>query len=218
MSLPQAISNTISNLVTAQQATPVDTGEDFLYLKMTKQGEWVYGAEETEVDPESFFVVDPKTYAQGFVAWDSESGVLVAEEMAVAGQSPIIMANLPELPEGIKWQAQTAFALKGLEGKEKNLQLLYKVSSKGGKAAIAISLKQIIDRGKAGNADVAPLVQLESTSYKHKKYGKIFTPVLAIDEWLDVPEDGVSEPVVEPAVAIAEPDEPKRGKRTRRTA
>ena len=222
MSLPQVVSNTLTNLVTAQKATPVDTGEDFLYLKMNKQGEWVYGAEEIEVDSEAFFVIDPNTYAQGFVAWDSDSGTLIAEEMSVAGQPPIVMSDLQELPAGIKWQAQSAFALKGVEGVEEGLQLLYKVSSRGGKAAISILLEAIIKRGKEGNADLCPVVSLGKSSYKHKKYGKIFTPELNVDEWVDLP-DGESEPAAEPVAAIVEPEpvaepEPKRTKRSRRTA
>ena len=54
--LPANISNLISTLETAQAATP-QTGGDFAYLKMNKQGEWLYGGDETEVDRNSAFVI-----------------------------------------------------------------------------------------------------------------------------------------------------------------
>jgi len=43
----------IANLRAAKAMTPVSTAGDFQYLKMTKVGEWVYGAEETEVGDDS---------------------------------------------------------------------------------------------------------------------------------------------------------------------
>lgn len=226
--VPAVVSNLIGNLVAAQAVTPVDSGGDFLYLKMNKQGEWVYGAEETEVGKDSFFVVDPNSYAQGFVAWDSDSGTLIDESMAVAGQPPVIISDLPALPAGIKWQAQVAFAMKGVEGAEDGLQLLFKVSSRGGKAAVSTLLGQIVSRGKAGNADLCPIVALESSSYKHKKYGKIFTPDLSVDEWIDLPDGApAAEPAAEPVAAIVEPEpvvepepaaKPARKRRERKTA
>ena len=140
--LPATITNLVSALETAQAATP-QTGGDFAYLKMNKQGEWLYGGDETEVDSESFFVIDPASYVQGYVAW--YDGELINEVMSVAGQTPTLAADLPTLPDkpktvtdpkGCVWATQVAFALKGVEGEEEGVQLLYKVSSKGGMGAV----------------------------------------------------------------------------------
>jgi len=209
----------------AQQATPNAGSGDFSYLKLTRQGEWVYGAEETEVADGSYFVIDPMSYAQGYVAWSAD-GELIAEEMAVAGQPPITVAGLPVLSEG-KWDAQVSFALKGIEGTQDGVQVLYKTSSQGGKEAIAGLLSLIIARGRAGESEVCPVVVLDTSNYKHKKYGKIFKPVLTVDEWMDIPEVG-DEPVAaksepEPVAAIEPPPEPEpaaptRKRRTKRTA
>ena len=221
--LPATITNLVGTLETAQAATP-QTGGDFVYLKMTKQGEWMYGGDETEVAATSFFVIDPASYTQGYVAWyDSE---LVNEVMSVAGQPPTLAADLPALPDkpktvndpkGCVWAPQVAFALKGVEGPEEGVQLLYKVSSKGGRDAIKGLLGDIISRGKSGEAALCPVVSLDTTSYKHKKYGKLFTPVLTVDEWVDLPEEGAAleatpkpEPTPEP-----EPTPARKPRRSR---
>jgi hypothetical protein len=216
MSVPAVISSTIANLVAAKLSTPQDNSGDFHYLKMGKSGEWVYGADETEIDPNSAFVIDPDSYAQGFIAWGD--GELLDEKMAVAGAPPVTRADLPNV--GAKWDDQVAFALKGVEGKEDGMQFLYKVSSRGGKAAVAKLLSQIIERGQAGEMAICPVVLLETTSYKHKKFGKIFTPVLTVDEWVDLPAKGeqpapAPEPEPEPA---PEPVKPTRKRRARNAA
>jgi hypothetical protein len=217
--LPANISNLIGTLETAQKATPVTQG-DFQYLKLAKDGTWVYGADETEVSSDSVFVIDPSSYAQGYIAWDD--GELVDEVMAVAGQTPVTMGDLPPLSAGLKWDAQVAFALLGIEGPQEGVQMLYKSSSKGGKDAIAELLAKIIERGKSGEADLCPVVVLEQSSYKHKKYGKIYTPILSVDEWMDMVTPDTS---AEPVAAIAEPEpepepapEPKRKRRSRKAA
>jgi hypothetical protein len=208
--LPANISTLLTTLETAQASTPVEAAGDFTYLKMTKVGEWVYGADETEVGEDSAFVIDPASYAQGYVAWDD--GELVDEKMAVAGSTPITLADLPELPMGvkgqIKWSAQVAFALKGIEGADEGMQLMYKVSSRGGKEAVSTLLAAIIKRAHAGESKLCPVVMLETSNYKHKKYGKIYTPLLSVDEWVDLPTPS-DEPVAKVAKVAKKDPEPE---------
>jgi hypothetical protein len=233
---PAVITNLISNLEVASKATPQSDGGDFMYLKMTKAGEWCYGADETEVASDSAFVIDPNTYAQGYVAWDD--GELVDEKMATAGQPPIAMSDLPALAAGVKWDSQVAFGLKGIDSTEEGIQMLYKVSSRGGKQAVADILAKIIERGRNGESAVCPIVYLDNSSYKHKKYGKIYTPILAVDEWIDLPSPEEAEPVAKKAEPKKEPvaitkqepepepvketepvaEKPKRKRRTRASA
>lgn len=182
--LPANLQSTLANLETAQKSTPKDISSDFNYLKLAKDGNWVYGADETEVDSKSLFVVDPNSYAQGYVAWDD--GELVEEVMAVAGQAPVVKTDLPDI--GVQWNAQVAFAFKGIEGEEEGLQFLYKVSSKGGRDAVATLLGSIIERIRAGEEAICPLIELETSSYKHKKFGKIYTPVLTVIDWVRLDE------------------------------
>lgn len=202
MSLPATLGDLVADLEAAQAQAPADNG-DFMYMKMSKAGEWLYGADETEISNDSLFIIDPASYMQGFVAWDD--GELHAEHMSVAGEKPVLKADLPALPAGAVWDTQVGFCLKGIEGPEDNLQLVYKVSSRGGKKAVSALLKQIIERGRAGKADLCPVVELKSDSYKHKKYGKIYTPELRVLEWDDVPEAGEEVAAVE-VEAAAEPE------------
>ena len=161
-----------------------------------------------------FFVVEPSSYSQGYIAWDDD-GNLVDEHMAVAGSQPILISELPDLPRGVSWAPQVSFALKCIEGQNEGTQLLYKVSSRGGKAAIADLLAKIIARAKTGVADIYPVLGLDSTYYQHKKYGRIYTPILTLEEWTDVAEEdepltGEQEPEPEP-----EPAPKKRARRAK---
>lgn len=214
--LPAHLSTLIDTLETAQANTPKTESGDFQFLKMGKDGIWIYGADDTEVGSDSFFVIEPASYAQGYIAWDD--GDLVDERMAVAGGTPVLLTDLPSV-RGEGWTPQIGFALLGLEGKEEGVQMMFKSSSKGGRECISELLGKIIERGRNGEADLCPVVKLGNAHYTHKKYGKIYTPVLEVDEWMDAPEAG-EEPAEEPAAVIEPPtvveeEEPK--KRVRRS-
>jgi hypothetical protein len=197
--------------------SPDTSGGDFQYLKLTKGGRWLYGSDEEEVSDDSVFVFEPSSYAQGYVAW--ADGVLLGEFMAVTGTKEIALADLPELPvkvdsegDAVKWKPQKAFALKGIEGAEEGVQLVYKTSSGGGLKAISGLLAAIVARGMAGNVEIYPEVLLDSSSYKHKikKYGTIYTPVLTVDKWVEGPTsegegEGEAHVKEEPKKAIAPP-------------
>ena len=60
--LPANISNLVANLQAAKESAPADDG-DFLYLKLAKTGDWIYGADEMEVSEDSLFIIDPASYA-----------------------------------------------------------------------------------------------------------------------------------------------------------
>ena len=202
--LPANIQSLITDLETAQTATPSASSGDF--LKMTKQGEWVYGADEIEVSDDSAFVIDPSSYSQGYVAWSAD-GELEDEKMAAAGQPPVLLSALDN---SMNWKVQVGFALKGIEGAEDGVQILFKTSSQGGKEVISTLLAQIIAKARTGATAFCPVVLLDNSSYKHKKYGKIYKPVLTVDEWVEVPtgdgEEEAAPPVKEkPKKAIAPP-------------
>jgi hypothetical protein len=204
--LPANIQSLITDLETAQTATPSASSGDFQFLKMTKQGEWVYGADELEVSDDSAFVIDPSSYSQGYVAW-SKDGDLIDEKMAAAGQPPVLLSALDN---SVDWKVQVGFALKGIEGAEDGEQLLFKTSSQGGKEVISALLAQIIAKARTGVSAFCPVVLLDNSWYKHKQYGKIYKPVLTVDEWVEVPtgdgEEEAAPPVKEkPKKAIAPP-------------
>lgn len=197
--LPANLQNLVTDLEKAKQATPADSG-DFQFLKMDKSGTWLYGADDIEVDSQSEFIIDPATYAQGFIAWDD--GELVDERMAVAGAEPITRTDLPDV--GAEWNSQVGVALLGIGGDDNGEQLMYKTSSKGGRGAISDLIDEVIARAKSGEPDICPVVVLENEWYRHKKYGKIYKPVFNIVRWAsadDVPD------AEEPAPEAPEPEQ-----------
>lgn len=208
--LPATITNLIDTLATARKAVPAES--DAAYLKMDKTGCWIYGEDDTEVDPNSTFVINPSSYVQGFIAWDD--GELVDERMAQAGTPPILLSELPALEGGVRWDAQVGFTLRGVEGDEDGVILNYKSSSRGGKKAISGLLTEIIERGQAGETALCPIVELDNDSYKHKKFGKIYVPILRVVEWVDLPEEG--EPIDPVEEDEDETEEPVPVKKTRR--
>jgi hypothetical protein len=211
--LPANIQSLITSLEVAQTATP--SSGDFQYLKMTKQGEWVYGADDIEVSDDSAFVIDPSSYSQGYVAW-SKDGDLIDEKMAAAGQPPVLLSALDN---SVDWKVQVGFALKGIEGAEDGVQILFKTSSQGGKEVISALLAQIIAKARTGATAFCPVVLLDNSWYKHKQYGKIYKPVLTVDEWVEVPtgdgeEEEAAPPVKEkPKKAIAPPAKKTRSRK-----
>tara|TARA_R110000787_G_scaffold156351_2_gene270252 strand:+ start:3202 stop:3885 length:684 start_codon:yes stop_codon:yes gene_type:complete len=200
--LPANLSTLLTTLETAQATTHTPQSSDFQFLKMGKDGIWIYGAEDTEVAASSVFVIEPASYSAGFIAWDD--GVLVDERMSVAGKAPVTLADLPSV-HGDGWSPQVAFALLCLEGADEGVQMLFKSSSKGGRTAISELLQSIIDRGNAGKSELCPVVELGNSHYMHKKYGKIYTPVLKIVDWMDVEEGTGAPPAPVPDEAAAEP-------------
>jgi hypothetical protein len=210
--LPANLQNLVTNLEQTKAAAPsVDVG-DFQFLKMDKGGTWIYGADEIEPEADARFVIDPSSYAQGFIAWDD--GELVDEKMAIAGEQPITRGDLPDV--GAEWNVQFGFALLGLDGDDEGVQLMYKASSRGGKQAINALIDEVIKRGKEGKQDLCPVVELANDSYRHKKYGKIYTPEFNIVEWTTVEAATEATPAEVEDEPEVEEEQPKRKLTTRK--
>lgn len=197
---------------------------DVSYLKLDKAGIWTYGSEEIEVEEGSRWAINPATMATGFAAWDKSAKV--GEEMeAITSDNVVLRGNLPDV--GASWSPQTAMQLKCLSGEDKGAEVLYSTTSKGGVKAFKTMVTAITARIESGNPGVVPIVEMQVDSYKHKKYGKIFTPELKVVDWLsmdakeapDTPklegEEGEPEEVEQEEV---EEEKPKRQRRRQRQA
>ena len=214
----------ILNLVTALEQTSARTSssgdsDGSQYLKMDKTGTWMFGADDLEVEEGVEFAINPNSFATGFIAWDD--GEPLDEAMALITEPAIVASELPVHP-GVKWSTQIGFQLKCLNGEDEGTEMLYKATSKGGKAAFKELVNEVLTRAKAGETDIVPIVDLSSSSYKHKKYGKIFTPVVKVVRWMGM--DGATaaepeaEPEPEPAVVEKPAKKPARSRRSRRSA
>lgn len=175
---------------------------DVSFLKLDKAGIWTYGSEEIEVEEGSKWAINPATMATGFAAWDDSEKV--GEEMApITSDEPIIRGRLPDV--GAAWSPQTAMQLKCLTGEDAGTEVLYSTTSKGGVRAFKALTAALIARMETGSTEIIPIVELEVDSYKHKKYGKIFTPELKVVDWMAL--DAKEAPTQKPEKAKDEGEE-----------
>lgn len=123
-------------------------------------------------------------------------------------EDPLVVSDLPNI--GGQWAQQVGCQLACINGEDEGTQAIFKSSSKGGRGAFNDLLQQLMVHYKAnpGTDKVVPIVALETDSYKHKQYGRIYKPIFKIVEWGTV--DGQVEE--EPA-KIEKKEEPKAEKK-----
>jgi energy-coupling factor transporter ATP-binding protein EcfA2 len=100
---------------------------------------------------------------------------------------------------GKAWEFQLGMHLKGVSGKGElaDMELVYRSSSVGGKRAIGGLALLVSQKLSEGDANMVPVVTLSSESYKHKQYGKIYTPVIDIVKWVPMPKAQAAAPKAE---------------------
>jgi hypothetical protein len=180
-------------------------------LKMDKTGHWVFGADQTEVEADSTWAINPFSFVHGFIAWGE--GDVLGEKMVPVSQP------LPELdaaPAGAKrgWETQVGMSLKCLSGEDKDMEARYTVTSVGGKRAVQALALAIAGQAEKDQAKYVPVIVLKKAHYMHKSYGRIYTPLFDVVEWMAM--DGGSTEVDAPPVADAPAEAPADPRRRRR--
>jgi hypothetical protein len=216
---PQVLGKALS---TATQRMALDSG-DVPFLRLIKSGEWVYSADDVDVQDGSLWAVNPSSFMEGYVAWGE--GELVDERMSLMTGVPIVASELPAVPEAKRgWEKQIGFQLYCLNGEDKGTQVIYKTSSKGGVKATRALINEVVNQINADPASIVPHIALLMDSYKHKTYGKIYYPVFEIKAWgtfeqsapteaepvEDVPDTAQPEAATEAAPAPAQPERKRR--------
>jgi hypothetical protein len=183
----------VKSLSSALRSIEADVGgpNGMVILKMDKTGHWVFGADQTEVEDDSIWAVNPFSFVHGFIAWGE--GTVLAEKMAPV-QDP-----LPETgpaPEGAKrgWEMQVGMSLACTNGEDEGMQARYTVTSVGGKKAVQALAIAIAEQVDANPEKPVPLVRLKKEHYQHKSYGRIFTPVFDITGWTSLDASAAPEP------------------------
>jgi len=183
-------------------------------LKMDKTGHWVFGADQTEVEVDSLWAINPFSFTHGYIAWGD--GEVLGEKM-VSVQQP-----LPELepapPQSKRgWEPQVGMSLKCVSGEDKDMETRFSTTSVGGKRAVQVLALAIATQVEKDQSKPVPVVRLKKEHYTHKSYGRIYTPVFDIVEWVSLhgPNVNVSEEAEAPP---AEEAAPEAGRRRRRTA
>lgn len=192
-----------------------------ILLRLLTDGDWVYGAENTEIEDDSLWAVNPMSICHGYCCW--VDGELVGEVMVPFTKSVPPMEELREHDE--PWKRQISVQLACINGSDKGLQVLYKNSSDGGKRFHQALVEAISDHLDEDQSTPVPIVKLSNTHYNHKKYGKTYKPEFEVVDWVaadakathvdDAEEKAEPEPE---AKAEQEEEQPVRRRRRRRSA
>jgi hypothetical protein len=200
----------VATLATSLRSIATDVGPaGVVILKMDKTGHWVYGADQTEVEDEATWAINPFSFVHGFIAWGD--GEVLGEKMASVSQP------LPELdvsPPGAKkgWETQVGMSLKCLSGEDKGMEARFTTTSVGGKRAVQALAVALAEQVEKDQTKPVAVVKLKKDHYAHKSYGKIYTPVFQVMEWVSMDADEV--PAEAEAVAAVEAPAPA-GRRRR---
>lgn len=200
----------VQSLSSALRKIEADVGPGrTIILKMDKTGHWVFGADQTEIEDDSVWAINPFSFIHGFIAWGD--GTVLGEKMAPVADP------LPETgpaPDGANrgWEMQVGMSLACTNGEDEGMQARYTVTSVGGKRAVQSLAVAIADQVDKSPDKPVPLVKLGKEHYQHKSYGRIYTPVFDIVGWTSLDASDAAE---------AEPEEPpveETPRRRRRSA
>jgi hypothetical protein len=179
------------------------SGLPLLQFKRDGNGTWSYGQKRTVVEDGSRWAANPCSFRWGFIAFNDNR--VVAEKLVSVSQPKPEITELPD--KGCEWTEEWAVNLKCVTGVDAGTETTFKPTTVGGVQAVAGLIDAVRDRLNSGQHDgkVAPVVQLEKDSYQHGQYGKVWTPVLTIIDWM--PLDG---PAPAPEPASPPPEQPRR--------
>jgi hypothetical protein len=195
----------VSSLATSLRTIQSEVGAaGVVILKMDKTGHWVFGADQTEVEADSLWAINPFSFVHGFIAWGD--GEVLGEKMASVSQPlPVLDEAPPQAKKG--WESQVGMSLKCISGDDKGMEARYTTTSVGGKRSVQTLAVALADQVEKDQNKPVAVVRLKKDHYAHKSYGKIYTPVFEIVEWISMDAEA-------PDVKVeAEAEQPKRRRR-----
>ena len=193
----------VTSLSTALRTIATDvSASSTSIIKMDRTGHWVFGADQTEAESDSTWAVNPFSFVHGFIAWGD--GEVLAEKLVP------VTEPLPELeaaPPGAKkgWEPQTGLSLKCISGEDAGMEARFTTTSVGGRKAVQTLAVEIATQVDKDSSKPVPIIKLGKDHYTHKSYGRIYTPVFEVVEWISM--DGETD---EPVAAEAAPASGRR--------
>ena len=201
-----AVATLSTALRTLESAAPMQS----VILKMDKTGHWVFGADQTEVEPDTTWAVNPFSFIHGFIAWGE--GEVLAEKMAPVTQPlPEIDAAPPNAKKG--WEMQVGFSVKCLSGEDEGMEARYTTTSVGGKRGVQTLAIAIANQVEKDATKPVPIIKLGKEHYVHKAYGRVYTPVFEVVDWVSMEGDAEAAPQAEAAPAAEAEEGPRRRRR-----
>ena len=176
----------VATLSTALRAINTDVGgvgAGVAILKMDKTGHWVFGADQTEVEDGSLWAVNPFSFVHGYIAWGD--GEVLGEKMVSVSQPlPELDAAPPNAKKG--WEVQVGLSVKCISGVDKGTEARFTTTSVGGKRAVQTLAVALADQVEKEQDKPVAIVTLKKEHYQHKSYGRIYTPVFEVKEWVSM--------------------------------
>jgi hypothetical protein len=174
----------VTSLSTALRSIATDvSASTTAIIKMDRTGHWVFGADQTEAESDATWAVNPFSFVHGFIAWGD--GEVLAEKLVP------VTEPLPELeaaPPGAKkgWEPQTGLSLKCISGDDAGMEARFTTTSVGGRKAVQALAVEIAAQVEKDQSKPVPVVKLGKDHYTHKSYGRIYTPVFEVVEWVSM--------------------------------
>lgn len=177
-------------------------------LKMDKTGHWVFGADQTEVESDSLWLVNPFSFVHGLIAWGE--GEVLAEVLEPL-TNPLPQVDSP--PPGAKrgWEVQVGMGLQCHTGEDKGLDCRYTATSVGGKRFVQALGAAIAEQVERDQSKPVPVIRLKKENYQHKSYGRIYTPAFEVVEWIGL--DGKAEAPEAEDAPVEDAPTPQRRRR-----
>ncbi len=166
------------SLISAKQE--MSSSDVIPFLKLTKQGLWEYGADQVEIEKDSEWALNPLSLQHGWISW-GEGEVLGEAMVPIAAPRPAL-ADMEETGE--KWDEQISVQMCCVKGVDKGTNVLYKTTSRGGKQEMGKYLSALESQLDVDENKIVVVYTLGNSSYQHKKYGKIYTPVFTSKGWI----------------------------------
>lgn len=183
------------------------------YLRLLKDGDWVFGQEDNAVAKGTEAVINPLSIKHGYSCWTNrQPGQGKNEnlgELMVGLNQPLPPVHEldrhsdPVTGQICPWKDQLAMDIKFLGGKHKGTQVMWKVSSVGGLNAARTILDAILSKLDEGTPFVCPIITLDSDSYKHNTYGKTYVPQMEVVGWMDLDGNEEGDDVVSGPASVA---------------
>lgn len=189
-----ALSNLKAGLTNVVQ-TIATTGSD-PYLRLLKDGSWVYGAENVEVEDKSEWAINPLSLKHGFCAWtdykkkaNEKMGEVMVPAFVPLPDRGTLQDVKDENGEACRWDQQLSLQLQCLTLEDTGVQVQYNTTSVGGMNAVAKLIEAILKQLETDEANPVPVVIMGSSSYQHKTYGKTYVPEFEIVDWVPLDEN-----------------------------
>jgi hypothetical protein len=179
----------VTSLSTALRSIATDVSAvSTSIIKMDRTGHWVFGADQTEAESDATWAVNPFSFVHGFIAW-GDGEVLAEKLVSVTEPLPELEAAPPGAKKG--WEPQTGLSLKCISGEDAGMEARFTTTSVGGRKAVQALAVEIAAQVEKDQSKPVPVVKLGKDHYTHKSYGRIYTPVFEVVEWVSM--DGEAE-------------------------